>query len=270
MINFVTQFVLKLLKRELNLRNLDVDTSPSRPSGDGTVLAKTRIVAFLYGVQEDRDRRTGTPPSRTGARVRNRYIGSYVLVAQSSIAGDDGTYEEQEVLGAALAGLSRHPVIDTVDDLRSVQPGTPLAPPLYLSVARGDQAQFTPDFWSALGVKALSGLSLQVGFAGEEIAPEPTFEAITIRLSLQGRSTYSISGVVRDSTGEPTEGALVRLERDGQSQCAPVRTDQQGQFVLSRVTAGAARLIADVNSVELEKQIVVPAVENQDYDLTQD
>ena len=56
-------------------------------------------------------------------------------------------------------------------------------------------------------------------------------------ITLQGGS--QVSGTVLDETGAPAAGAEVRANRPGQAPAASTTTDTSGQFVLTRVPAGA-------------------------------
>ncbi len=228
------------------VQNADVDfVAPEH----GYAPAQATLNLFLHDVKENRELRdpvpirTLTPDGYRQAHPPIRVDCSYAVTAWSGASAGPAARiaEEHELLGTALAWLSRFPRLPLP---AGVLPGQPFRPPMW--VAQMPSEREASEFWSALGIAPRPSFSLVVTIAMDlglafDAPMVTTLSARSLQLgkpdSAEDRTT--IGGVVRDTAGVPVPGAWVRLEPPAPGQPAHfIRADGEGRFVFSMVAPG--------------------------------
>lgn len=215
----------------------DADVSFETPDKNYTPSQGT-VNLFLYEVKENRELRDPEPVLQVenGQYTRSlpplRIDCSYLVTAWSNQNGALKAAEEHQLLGLALAWLSRFDTIpDTYFSGALVDP--PYAPPTM--VAQMDGKQSISEFWSALGIAPRPAFTATVTIAMDlegvaEVGPEVIAQEVRFgRVDGDGEQErlFAIAGTVRNSTDNAAiQGATVTLQELGWS----TQTDDRGRF----------------------------------------
>jgi Pvc16 N-terminal domain/Carboxypeptidase regulatory-like domain len=196
---------------------------------------------FLYDVKENRTLRNPAPifERQNGFYVRQvpplRTDCTYLVTAWSSQTGAAKVIEEHRLLAETLVWLTRFPTIPA-SYLFGIMVNQPF--PIPTQVAQMEEDENAGQFWSALGIAPRSTFSLRVTVALDlQVQSEGALMTTAIANYQQDANAataeewINIGGVVRDNTGQPVQGAWVRLE--------PARlvqyTDANGGFIFARI-----------------------------------
>ncbi|NTU80478.1 MAG: DUF4255 domain-containing protein [Chloroflexales bacterium] len=223
---------------------------------------------FLHEVRENMALRDPLPiVERHGSSFERRLPllrvdCAYLVSAWSYETGAAKIVVEHELLGLALAWLSRFPTVEA-SYLQGGLVDQPFAPPTL--VAQAD-ARHTSELWSALG-----------------IAPRPTFSltvtlAIDLDLVVQGplvtgvardyrsgdtpfETLHTLNGLVFGPAQRPVVDALVEIQDTG----ARATTNAAGQFHFARLPVGALTVIVRAAGyAEMSRVVPVPG-RTEDY-----
>ena len=240
------------------------------------------INLFLYEVKENRLFRDPEPIIR---QVGDTYFRSlpplrvdctYLVTTWSDQAGATGVAEEHQLLGQAIAWLSRFPIIPNAFLQGSLAaPPQPFPPPTM--VAQMEDGKSAGEFWSALGsvprpaFHLLVTISIDLGLETPEGPPVVTKEMIVKEKMPPGivepvlDDFFEIAGTVRDANTldiiAAADVTILELQR------AAV-TDDAGRFRFSDLSSGNYTLrTAATGFTSLDKSIVVPGAALNDYDV---
>jgi hypothetical protein len=244
--------------------------------------AQPTINLFLYEVKENRLFRDPEPIIR---QVGDTYFRSmpplrvdctYLVTTWSDQAGATGVAEEHQLLGQAIAWLSRFPIIPTTFLQGSLAaPPQPFPPPTM--VAQMEDGKSAGEFWSALGsvprpaFHLLVTISIDLGLETPEGPPVVTKEMIVKEKMPPGivepvlDDFFEIAGIVRDANTldiiAAADVTILELQR-------VAVTDDAGRFRFSDLSSGNYTLrTAATGFTTLDKSIVVPAAALNDYDV---
>jgi hypothetical protein len=262
----------------------DVAVPPSLAGVDVTFKAPDKaftfsqptVNLFLYGVHENRVLRDPVPIVEQvgGVFVRRtpplRVDCDYLVTAWSKKPDATGVEEEHQLLGLALAKLSRFPLVPATY-LRNSLVGQPF--PVQMWAGQSDDSKSLGEFWSALGVAPRSSFHLMVTIAmdlQDALAEGPPVVTTQVVLdddldpATAGESMFGIGGVIREAaTNAVLTGATVTL--DG---IRSTVTDSAGRFRFPHAGAGNHALTATAPGFATgNKTITVPAAALNDYDL---
>jgi hypothetical protein len=237
---------------------------------------------FLYEVKENRLFRDPEPIIRqVGANyVRRipplRVDCTYLVTTWSNQGGGAGVAEEHQLLGQALAWLSRFPVIPTTFLQGSLAvPPQPFPPPTM--VAQMEDGKSAGEFWSALGSVPRPAfhvsvtITIDLGLETPEGPPVVTKDIILKEKMPPGvvepvlAEFFEIAGIVRNGNTlvviPNAEVTIVELERIATS-------DDLGRFSFPNLDAGNYTLRAAATGfTTADKPIVVPAAALNAYDV---
>jgi len=244
--------------------------------------AQPTINLFLYEVKENRVFRDPEPIIR---QVGDSYFRSipplrvdctYLITTWSDQAGATGVAEEHQLLGQAIAWLSRFPIIPAAFLQGSLAaPPQPFPPPTM--VAQMEDGKSAGEFWSALGsvprpaFHLLVTISIDLGLETPEGPPVVTKEMIVKEKMPPGivepvlADFFEIAGTVRDANTlaiiAAADVTILELQR-------VAITDDAGRFRFSDLSSGSYTLrTAATGFTTLDQPIVVPAAALNDYDV---
>src|SRR5688500_1984104 len=238
---------------------------------------------FLYEVKENRLFRDPEPIIRqVGANYVRRMAPlrvdcPYFVTTWSNQGGGAGVAEEHQLLGQALAWLSRFPVIPAPFLQCSLGvPPQPFPPPTM--VAQMEDGKSAGEFWSALGSVPRPAfhvsvtISIDLGLETPEGPPVVTKDVIIKEKMPPGVvepvlvEFFEIAGIVRDGNTlvviPNAEVTILELQRVATS-------DDLGRFSFADLDAGNYTLrTAATGFTTADKPIVVPAAVLNAYDVT--
>jgi len=244
--------------------------------------AQPTINLFLYEVKENRLFRDPEPIIR---QVGDTYFRSmpplrvdctYLVTTWSDQAGAAGVAEEHQLLGQAIAWLSRFPIIPTTFLQGSLAaPPQPFPPPTM--VAQMEDGKSAGEFWSALGsvprpaFHVLVTISIDLGLETPEGPPVVTKEMIVKEKMPPGiiepvlDDFFEIAGIVRDANTldiiAAADVTILELQR-------VAVTDEAGRFRFSDLSSGNYTLrTAATGFTTLDKPIVIPGAALNAYDV---
>ncbi|GGN58811.1 hypothetical protein GCM10010112_12920 [Actinoplanes lobatus] len=246
----------------------DVDIAFDTPDKSFTFTGDT-LNLFLFGVHENRVLRDPVPIVEVvaGQFVRRtpplRVDCDYLLTAWSEGARAAAVRDEHRLLAAALAKLTKFPLIPP-GYLRNSMTGQPF--PVQTWVGQADDSRSLGEFWSALGVPPRSAFHLTVTVAldlQDGVALGPPVE--TSRVLLDAVPRNAIGGRVRAAAGNaPVDGATVTL--DGRR---TVRTGAEGGFVFTGVGDGQHELhVTAAGFSDGQRTVTVPGGTPTAFDFT--
>ena len=262
------------------LRAADVSfESPNKTFAPG----QPTVNLFLYEMKENRLFRDPEPVIRqVGADyVRRmpplRVDCTYLVTTWSNQGGGAGVAEEHQLLGQALAWLSRFPVIPATFLQGSLAvPPQPFPPPTM--VAQMEDGKSAGEFWSALGSVPRPAfhvsvtISIDLGLETPEGPPVVTKEMILKEKMPPGvvepvlADFFEIGGIVRDGSNLPAvipnaQVTILELQRVATS-------DDLGRFSFANLEAGNYTLrTAAPLFTTADNPIVVPAAVLNAYDV---
>src|SRR6266550_4779375 len=244
--------------------------------------AQPTINLFLYEVKENRLFRDPEPIIR---QVGDTYFRSmpplrvdctYLVTTWSDQAGAAGVAEEHQLLGQAIAWLSRFPIIPAAFLQGSLAaPPQPFPPPTM--VAQMEDGKSAGEFWSALGsvprpaFHLLVTISIDLGLETPEGPPVVTKEMIVKEKMPPGiiepvlDDFFEIAGIVRDANTldiiAAADVTILELHR-------VAVTDEAGRFRFSDLSSGNYTLrTAATGFTTLDQPIVVPGAVLNAYDV---
>ena len=235
---------------------------------------QTTLNLFLHEVSENRDLRDPEPihTFERGAFRRQlpplRVDCSYLVTAWSSRSGAQRAAEEHQLLGQALAWLSRFGTIPETYFQGSLV-GQPYPPPTLVAQVEGRQA--AGEFWSALGIAPRVAFRAVVTVALDLqletiVGPEVVSREMRLRDHRAGlESTFSIGGTVRDASSKALiVAASVRLEPLARG----VRTDAVGRYRFRKLKAGHYTLVTTADGFAAQNiSVEVPGRTPNAYDV---
>lgn len=225
------------------LRNADVSfETPDRNYRP----AQATVNLFLFEVKENR---TVRDPQPILALVDGQYRRTlpplrvecaYLVTTWSNQTGPVKIMEEHELLGQALAWLSR---FDTIPDryLQGTLVGQPYPPPTLVAQMEGKQT--LGEFWNALGTPPRPAFTLSVTIALDlAVAQIEGPPVVTHELRFRGTEdrngvvrVFAIGGVIKEvGSNAVIVGATVTLQEVGWT----TQSDAAGRFRLSGLAAG--------------------------------
>ena len=238
---------------------------------------------FLYEVKENRVLRDPIPIITQVAGVFVRRIPplrvdcTYLITTWSNEPGAAGVAEEHQLLGQALAWLSRFPIIPTAFLQGSLAvPPQPFALPTM--VAQMEDGKSAGEFWSALGSVPRPAfhltitIAMDLGLETPEGPPVITSETIIKEKMPPGvvepvlSDTFLIAGTIRNnSTLDPIPDAEVTIVELTQT----TTTDAEGHFTFSGLDAGNYTLHVEAAGfpTAADMPIVVPGAVLNAYDV---
>jgi Pvc16 N-terminal domain/Carboxypeptidase regulatory-like domain len=236
--------------------------------------AMTTLNLFLHEVSENRDLRDPEPIYllEHGTYKRRspplRIDCCYLVTAWSAKSGAHRAAEEHQLLGQALAWLSRFGTIPE-EYLRGSLVGQPYPPPTL--VAQVDGRHAASEFWSALGIAPRVVFRTVVTIALDLdletiVGPEVVSREVRVGERRAGlESVFAIGGTVRDAASKALiVAATVRLEPLARG----VQTDASGRYRFSALRAGAYTLVASADGFETQNlPVEVPGRRPNAYDV---
>jgi hypothetical protein len=237
--------------------------------------ATTTLNLFLHEVSENRDLRDPEPiyVLEHGTYKRRspplRIDCCYLVTAWSSKSGALKAAEEHQLLGQALAWLSRFGTIPE-EYLRGSLEGQPYPPPTL--VAQVDGRHAASEFWSALGIAPRVTFRTVVTIALDLkletiVGPEVVSRELRVgeRRAAALESVFAIGGTVRDASSKARiVAATVRLEPLARG----VQTDALGRYRFSELRAGDYTLVVSADGFETQNLAVeVPGRRPHAYDV---
>lgn len=244
--------------------------------------AQPTVNLFLYEVKENRVLRDPEPIIRPVAGVLVRRIPplrvdcTYLITTWSNQPGATGVAEEHQLLGQALAWLSRFPIIPTTFLQGSLAvPPQPFALPTM--VAQMEDGKSAGEFWSALGSVPRPAFHLTVTISMDLALETPagppvvTSETILKEKMPPGvvepvvSDTFLIAGTIRDDATldviPNAEVTIVELNRTAV-------TDVDGHFKFARLDAGNYTLhVVAAGFTTVDTPITVPGAVLNAYDV---
>ncbi|MBZ5556105.1 MAG: tetratricopeptide repeat protein [Acidobacteriia bacterium] len=91
--------------------------------------------------------------------------------------------------------------------------------------------------------------------------------ALAIALPAAAQSTGMVRGTVRDASGKPVDGAVIKIDAEGSSRHFETKSDKKGEFVQIGLSPGAYKVVAEKdkipsNVVSVNVRIAGPAAAN--------
>ena len=237
---------------------------------------------FLYEVKENRLFRDPEPiirqvgPDYVRRMPPLRVDCTYLVTTWSNQGGATGVAEEHQLLGQALAWLSRFPVIPaTFLQGGLAVPPQPFPPPTL--VAQMEDGKSAGEFWSALGSVPRPAfhvsvtISIDLGLETPEGPPVVTKDMILKEKKPAGvvepvlAEFFEIAGIIRNGNTlvviPNAEVTILELQRIATS-------NDQGRFSFNNLDAGNYPLRAAATGfTTADKPIVVPAAALNAYDV---
>ena len=281
MIRDLSQTLRSLLSQSVPAELAAAQIVFDRPS-DRFNPTQSTIDLFLYDIRENLELRDNEPIVERinwQATIRQpflRVVCSYLVTAwPGGPSGDERVLQEHRLLSQVLQVLARYPTIPESFLQGSLVEQTL---PLPMVTARAEGLNGPSEFWTAMGNQPRPSLNAIVTLAMPPLAePETAPLAIALDLRLGQRiSTQSqqlvpetqqqffrIGGRVTDSNDQPVAGATVMLmERN-----LAAATDASGQYTLGAMPAGNYTLRLQLDSMVQEREISIPMVAANNYDL---
>ncbi len=229
---------------------------------------------FLHEVSENRDLRDPEPIYTLEHGTYRKRLPplridcGYLVTAWSSKSGAQKAAEEHQLLGQALAWLSRFGTIPESYFQGSLV-GQAFPPPTL--VAQVDGRHGASEFWSALGIaprvafRAIVTIALDLAL---ETIVGPEVVARELRLGERRAglaSAFSIGGTVREAnSGAGIVDAMVKLEPLARE----VRTDHVGRYRFHRLKAGRYILVTTAQGFDAQSiSVEVPGRTPNAYDV---
>jgi hypothetical protein len=241
--------------------------------------AQTTINLFLYDIRENVELRSSEPViARNNGQATMlpgplRVACSYLLTAWP-VGGTDLALQEQRLLGQALLVLSRYKEIPANFLKGSLAAGQDPALPMMTSQMEG--LKDPSDFWTALGNKLRTSLSLTVTISMQPFTAEKAklVQTSEMRLGISDASgakisratlieSYVIGGQVTNPSDAPLANALVQLTEAHLS----ATTDTSGRYSFSPVPSGTYTLRVKAGSLVKSLQVTIPATAQGQYDV---
>jgi hypothetical protein len=238
---------------------------------------------FLYEIRENRELRDPEPiirqvgPTFVRRMPPMRVACTYLVTTWSDKTAAAKISEEHQLLGQALAWLSRFPVIPATFLQGSLAvPPQPFPPPTL--VAQMEDGKSAAEFWSALGSVPRPAfhvsvtISIDLGLETPEGPPVVTKDMILKEKMPVGvvepvlAEFFEIGGIVRDGSNLPAvipnaQMTILELQRSTTS-------DDQGRFTFTNLDAGNYTLQgAATGFTTADQPIVVPAAALNAYDI---
>jgi Pvc16 N-terminal domain/Carboxypeptidase regulatory-like domain len=235
---------------------------------------QTTLNLFLHEVSENRDLRDPEPiyTLEQGAFKRRapplRVDCCYLVTAWSSKSGALRTAEEHQLLGQALAWLSRFGTIPETYFQGSLV-GQAYPPPTM--VAQVDGRHAASEFWNALGIAPRVAFRAVVTIALDlELVAVVGPEVVSREMHLGERRavlerTFAIGGTVRDASSKALiVDATVELEPLGRE----ARTDVLGHYRFHKLRAGRYTLVTTADGFAAQNvSVEVPGRTPNAYDI---
>ena len=195
------------------------------------------------------------------------------LITAWPVGGTDLVLQEQRLLAQALQVLSSYPKIPA-SFLKGKLIGQD--PPLPMMASQPEELKNPAEFWAAIGNRMRASITVTVTISMDVFAAvtAPVAKTATVRLgertaadlqTLVPATTtefYRIGGKVMSGTGT-VPGAMVAVAGAGLS----ARTDDDGEYVLGAISAGAYTLNVQSNGATKQVNITVPAPAGSNYDV---
>jgi hypothetical protein len=294
MIADLDETIRQLLKRELPIRNNEIEVSFDQPRREWSArLTRPSVNLYLYDLRENNTLRQHQwerlPASNTiGDRVAHlkrspmRVDCTYMLTAWANDPED-----EHRLLTRCLLALFRFPILPGDRLVGTLQNPTF---DIQARLAAHDKLTNPAEVWSALDNEMRPSVSYIVTLALDpwqmQIREEPIVRTFTLRSGQSQALPYQplllggtrdeltlIGGVLRDKgrDGDAVAGAQVAIKGTG----LVASTDEQGRFQLGRLPGGEYTLVAwPTEGKPKEKRITVPVIgedgrpaRDGDYDL---
>jgi hypothetical protein len=251
------------------------DKSTDTPDSSFSPTGPT-VNLFLYDVQENRVLRD---PTIHWERVGGEYFRktpplrvdcTYLVSAWTDQSGEVGIASEHQLLADTLSWLTRFPEIDS-PHLQGPMVQQSFTIPL--SIAQDTGQPNLGEFWSALGISPRAAFSLTATVALEIVEPpETAVPAIGFEFSIEFKdvpdddpeSSYSIAGIVRDSTTNlPLAESDVLLVESGRS----ALTNSDGEFFITGLNPGSFTLRVTSSGVSQDKSVQIPVAAPNEYNV---
>ncbi|HKQ74926.1 MAG TPA: Pvc16 family protein [Blastocatellia bacterium] len=241
--------------------------------------SQTTVNLFLYDVREDMELRSNEPVitrqngqaeiRRPPLRVRCSY-----LITAWPVGGTDLPLQEHRLLSQALqvfAAIPKIPEKYLQGKLKGQQP------PLPMVTARADVMRNAHDFWTGVGNKLRTSITITVTIGMEIFEPETAPVAISHEMRLGERTaaneiqikpatrqtSFSVIGQVTGADNEPVKQAAVTLLETG----VTALTDDNGIYHLGAAAAGDYTLRARSGATTKDVTITIPAQSGNNYDV---
>jgi hypothetical protein len=235
---------------------------------------RTTLNLFLHEVSENRDLRDPEPIYTLEHGTYKKLMPPlridccYLVTAWSSKSGAQRAAEEHQLLGQALAWLSRFGTIPETY-LQESLVGQPYPPPTL--VAQVDGRHAASEFWSALGIaprvafRAVVTIALDLAL-DTIVGPEVVSRELRLGERRAGfASAFSIGGTVRDANSRAlVVDATVKLEPLARE----ARTDRVGRYRFHKLRAGQYTLVTTAHGfAEQNISVEVPGRTPNAYDI---
>jgi hypothetical protein len=247
MLTEIHDTVRRLLYEQGRISSADVEVTFDTPTRQWIErLTRPTLSLFLFGIEENTDRRMTSPETFKGnghavRRLPPRRIDLHYMVSAIATEIED----EHALAWRALATLMRNPTLPEEllpDEIRR------LGIAVTTRVAQPDDKQRLLDIWGALGAEPHPAFwcSLTVPLDLEVTIEAPFALTRTVRVfptmdteKSTPEANVHIGGVVRGSDGEPVSNITVAI--DGSIAGSGV-TDDEGQFTVHGVPYGSVTL----------------------------
>jgi hypothetical protein len=239
---------------------------------------QTTIDVFLFDVRENIELRNNEPAiaRQNGQAVIRQAplrVACTYLVTAWPIGGTDLVLQEQRLLAQIMQVLAGFPKIPA-SYLKGKLVGQ--EPPLPMMVSHPEEIKNPAEFWTAIGNKMRASVTTTVTISMDVFAPviAPIVRTELVRLgersapdvqtlvSTTRTESYRIGGRVTAS-GKGVAAAMVTVPEAGLS----ARTDDDGEYVLGAIMAGAYTLNVQSGTAGKQIRITVPAPAATNYDV---
>jgi hypothetical protein len=251
--------------------SFDRPTDPYNP-------AQTTLNLYLYDIRENVELRDSEPViTRNNGQATLlpgplRVACSYLLTAWP-VGGTDLALQEQKLLGQALLVLSRYTVIPAKFLKGSLVGQDPQLP---MMTSQMEGLKDPSDFWTALGNKLRTSISLTVTISMQPFIAETAPLVVTSEVRLGEmdatathitpatlQESYSIGGLITNKTDAPVANALVQLLEAKLT----ATTDADGQYSFAPVASGSYTLRVKSGNQVKNASITIPATASHQYDV---
>jgi hypothetical protein len=232
--------------------------------------AQTTLNLYLYDIRENVELRDSEPViTRNNGQATLlpgslRVACSYLLTAWP-VGGTDLALQEQKLLGQALLVLSRYTLIPAKFLKGSLVGQDPQLP---LMTSQMEGLKDPSDFWTALGNKLRTSISLTVTISMQPFIAEtaPLVMTSEVRLGEMDatgthitpatlQESYAIGGFITNKTDAPVANALVQLLEAKLT----ATTDADGQYSFAPVPSGSYTLRVKSGNQVKNVSITIPA-----------
>ena len=242
-----------------------------RPS-DPYAPTQTTINLFLYDIRENQDLRNNEPiitrsnGQATVAPAPLRLLCTYLVTAWP-VGGTDLPLQEQQLLSQVLQVLSQYPTVPA-----SFLQGSLVGqdPPLPMVALHPDALKNISEFWTSLGNKLKTSLSITVTISMPVFAPVTGPVVITSQIGMEQVdlpathiAMFTVGGTVTNAAHAPVANASVTLVETG----LVATTGADGQYSLGSFAAGNYTLKVVSGATTKNKSITVPATAGNNYDV---